>query len=225
MQGGIQPNSTAFDEKSIKLDKQVKQICKDLYKKLKDKYPSLNWVFKLDKETRRKYHIGNGCEPDGGIFFWKDKPFFTCEAKKQQNAGNACERWTDNVATLRLINEEISYTTFAHAEQTVNVQVKDEKGNPVKVRNAKGKLVNKKIKVPKPETLERPHELKKFFGKYHLPFKNKGTLYYGKINDFCLNGNTLYYNKEGFDNTYVKETITSNLLKAIEQEMELVNEF
>ena len=169
----------------IKLDKQVKQICKALYKELKDKYPLLSWCSKLDEEIREKHYIGNGCEPDGGIFYWKDKPIFACEAKKQQNAGNACERWTDNVAILRLINEEISYATFAHAEQSINVTVKNENGSPVKVRNQKGKLVNKKIKVPKPETPERPHELMKFFGKYHLPFKNKGTLYYGKINDFC----------------------------------------
>ena len=42
---------------------------------------------------------------------------------------------------------------------------------------------------------------------------------------FALNGNTLYYSKEDFDNTYVKETITNNLLKTIEQEMELDSEF
>jgi hypothetical protein len=53
------------------------------------------------------------CAPDGGLWFYKNELIAVFEAKKQQNAGNAIERWFKNNFIVKKINPKCSYITFA----------------------------------------------------------------------------------------------------------------
>ena len=52
----------------------------------------------------------------GGAWFYDNKLIAVFEGKKQQDAGNAIERWFKNNYICRLINLQVSYVTFATGE-------------------------------------------------------------------------------------------------------------
>ena len=114
MVGGIQKGMVATDEHARKLDKQ----CQFLKEELANEFPTLTMQRKL-----RKDQIPGGvgaCEPDGGAWFRDGKLIAIFEAKKQQNRGNAIERWFKNNYIARAINPDVSYVTFAIGEGVID---------------------------------------------------------------------------------------------------------
>lgn len=111
MKGGIQKNTTAYDADSKELDKLCRKARNFVKIELALKYPKLKFYPKLKKEQIP----GNtgGCCPDGGVWFYDEKLILTFEGKKQQNNGNAVERWFKNNYICRKINPNVSYLTFA----------------------------------------------------------------------------------------------------------------
>lgn len=114
MKGGIQPGMVAMDKEAKGLDALVRKASKEIYAKLVKKYPQLERQYKLFQ----KQIPGNqgGCQPDGGAFFYKGILIAAFEGKKQQNKGNAIERWFKNNYTCRSINPDMSYVTFCSGE-------------------------------------------------------------------------------------------------------------
>jgi len=112
--GGIQKGTVATDARARKLDEQCKHLKQDVYCILNKKYPKLTMQKKLTKEQ-----IPGGigaCEPDGGAWFYDGVLIAVFEGKKQQDAGNAIERWFKNNFICRLINQSVSYVTFCTGE-------------------------------------------------------------------------------------------------------------
>lgn len=110
MAGGIQPGMVATDAHARKLDDQCKHLKNHIYSELKDVYPGLRLQKKLTKD---QIPGGKGaCEPDGGAWFYNDTLIAVFEGKKQQDRGNAIERWFKNNYICRKINPEVSYVTF-----------------------------------------------------------------------------------------------------------------
>lgn len=117
MARGIQPNTTALDEVSSELDSNCK-VARDLVKfELTKKYKKLVCKTKLNKKDIPG-GIGSCC-PDGGLWFYDDILICVFEGKKQQNRGNAIERWYKNNYICKKINPEVSYVTFACGEGTI----------------------------------------------------------------------------------------------------------
>jgi len=110
MVGGIQKGMVATDEHARKLDKQ----CKFLKEGLANEFPTLTMQRKLRKD-QIPGGVG-GCEPDGGAWFRDGKLIAVFEAKKQQDRGNAIERWFKNNYIARAINPDVHYITFAIGE-------------------------------------------------------------------------------------------------------------
>ena len=118
MAGGIQKGTVATDAKARKLDRQLKNGKYKVLKKLGLRFPGLVMQSKL---TTEKIPGGIGaCSPDGGAWWYDGQLIAVFEAKKQQNAGNAIERWYKNNYIARLINPDVSYVTFAHADPEQN---------------------------------------------------------------------------------------------------------
>lgn len=111
MAGGIQPGTMAWDERSLKLDKQVKTASIAVFERLKRRYPELQYERALPKHLILD-GIG-ACQPDGGVWFYKGKMIAAFEAKKQNNLGNAIERWFKNWHLLQEVNHRSPYVTFA----------------------------------------------------------------------------------------------------------------
>ena len=111
MNGGIQKNTTAYDLESKNLDKICKQARRCTEIDLSIKYPKLKCFPKL-KQEQIPGNVG-ACSPDGGLWFYDEKLILAFEGKKQQNKGNAIERWFKNNYICRKINPNISYLTFA----------------------------------------------------------------------------------------------------------------
>ena len=112
--GGIQPGQVATDEAASKLDKQLRAVRDQLTADLQDKYPLLTCQKKL---TPQQIPGGIGaCSPDGGAWFYDGQLIVVAEAKKQQDHGNAIERWFKNNYICRLINPNVSYLTFCVGE-------------------------------------------------------------------------------------------------------------
>jgi len=112
--GGIQKGTTCYDADSRLLDKFARQAKKIVFESLKEKYPLLRVETKLTKDQ-----IPGGvgaCKPDGGVWFYEDRLIACFEGKKQNNAGNAVERWFKNNYITKMINPEITYVTFATGE-------------------------------------------------------------------------------------------------------------
>jgi hypothetical protein len=112
MVGGIQKGTTAWDEDSRKLDKQLG----DARKALKEEFESrgLRCVYKMSKSDKIRY-VGDDCfgfMPDGGAWFKDDKLVAVVEGKKQNEFGNAEERWWKNAIIARKINSDVKYITF-----------------------------------------------------------------------------------------------------------------
>jgi hypothetical protein len=115
---GIQLGQVATDKDAAKLDNQCKTSITKVYEALKEKYKGdIQFQKKLAKDQ-----IPGGvgaCAPDGSLWFWKGTLIAAFEAKKQQNRGNAIERWHKNHALCRMINPKVSYVTFACGEGAV----------------------------------------------------------------------------------------------------------
>lgn len=114
MAGGIQKGMVATDTQARKLDNQ----CKFLKEELASQFPTLTMQRKL-----RQDQIPSGvgaCEPDGGVWFKDGELFAIFEAKKQQDRGNAIERWFKNNYIARAINPNVHYITFAVGQGASN---------------------------------------------------------------------------------------------------------
>ena len=112
--GGIQKGTVATDARARKLDEQCKHLKNDVFAALKQRYPELTLQKKLTKEQ-----IPGGigaCEPDGGAWFYNSVLIAVFEGKKQQDRGNAIERWFKNNFVCRTINPDVSYVTFCTGE-------------------------------------------------------------------------------------------------------------
>lgn len=106
--GGIQTGEKAWDADSLKLDQFLKEC--------RDEIPTKNFVMKKQFTKQDKIDlVGDDCfgfAPDGGAWFWNGKLVAVFEAKKQNEGGNAYERWWDNAATAQYINPDVYYVTF-----------------------------------------------------------------------------------------------------------------
>ena len=77
-------------------------------------YPDLKLQKKLTKD---QIPGGKGaCEPDGGAWFYRGVLIAVFEGKKQQDRGNAIERWFKNNYICRKVNQNVSYVTFCTGE-------------------------------------------------------------------------------------------------------------
>ena len=112
--GGIQKGTVATDARARKLDDQCKHLKEEVYSVLSKIYPELVLQKKL---TKAQIPGGIGaCEPDGGAWFYNGVLIAVFEGKKQQDAGNAIERWFKNNFICRKVNPEVSYVTFCTGE-------------------------------------------------------------------------------------------------------------
>lgn len=114
--GGIQAGTVAWDNDSLTLDK----ILKESYNILSREKHSLKCYKMFTTEMKIKY-LGDDCfgfAPDGGAWFRDDKLVAVFEAKKQNENGNAYERWWDNASTAKYINPEVAYVTFCSGRGT-----------------------------------------------------------------------------------------------------------
>jgi len=111
--GGIQAGTTAFDEKSKKLDKVLKQARNEL---VEEGVPGFRCIKRMSPKQKVEY-VGVdtfGFEPDGGLWIRErdNQPVAAFEGKKQGVRGNACERWYKNAALARQMNPNVIYRTF-----------------------------------------------------------------------------------------------------------------
>lgn len=112
--GGIQKGTVATDARARKLDDQCKHIKEEIFENLSKLHPELTMQKKLTKE---QIPGGKGaCAPDGGAWFYRGKLIAVFEGKKQQDGGNAIERWFKNNYICRKVNPEVSYVTFCTGE-------------------------------------------------------------------------------------------------------------
>jgi len=112
--GGIQNGTVATDARARKLDEQCKHLKDDVYTELKKIYPELTLQKKLDKGQIPG--LKGACEPDGGAWFYRGVLIAVFEGKKQQDRGNAIERWFKNNYICRSIRPDMSYVTFCTGE-------------------------------------------------------------------------------------------------------------
>lgn len=108
--GGIQHGTTAFDEASHKLDTDAKLIRDELA----NEFENLEMIKVISKKLKIEL-TGDDCwsfAPDGGSWFKNGKLVAAIECKKQNTAGNACERWWDNATTAKHLNKDVIYITF-----------------------------------------------------------------------------------------------------------------
>jgi len=112
--GGIQNGTVATDARARQLDEQCKHLKEDVFIELKKIYPELT----LQKKLSKLQIPGNkgACEPDGGAWFYRGVLIAVFEGKKQQDRGNAIERWFKNNYICRKINPDMSYVTFCTGE-------------------------------------------------------------------------------------------------------------
>ena len=107
--GGIQKGTVATDARARKLDNYCKELRESVFANFKSE--DLTVQKKLN-QNQIPGGIG-ACEPDGGAWFYKGILIAVFEGKKQQNRGNAIERWFKNNFICRSINPQVSYVTFA----------------------------------------------------------------------------------------------------------------
>ncbi len=109
--GGLRQGHTgASDEGSKRLDTDLKDIAKELAAELR-------YVKGLEmKAVVPKEGTITPCVPDGGAWYFRGTLVAVFEAKKQQNAGNAIERWYKNMYRCRVLNPDVSYVTFCRGE-------------------------------------------------------------------------------------------------------------
>lgn len=107
--GGIQKGQTATTPESAKIDKDLREIRDELCIELSD----------LGVTMKKKIVTPNTstpCQPDGGAWYLDGVLIAAFEAKKQQDHGNAIERWYKNNYVCRTLNENMSYGTWARGE-------------------------------------------------------------------------------------------------------------
>lgn len=107
--GGIQNGQVATDQAAAKIDKDLKDTRDELALELSDL--DVTMKKRLDKSDTI-----TPCEPDGGAWFYNGVLIAVFEAKKQQDRGNAIERWYKNNYRCRVLNESLSYGTWARGE-------------------------------------------------------------------------------------------------------------
>ena len=110
--GGIQKGTVATDARARKMDNYCKELRESVFANFKSEELT---VQKKLNQNQIPGGIG-ACEPDGGAWFYKGILIAVFEGKKQQNRGNAIERWFKNNFICRLINPQVSYVTFATGE-------------------------------------------------------------------------------------------------------------
>lgn len=99
-----------MNPKARKLDKLVKTASKNVFESLKLRHPGLEYKVKLDT-SEVPGGIGS-CEPDGGIWIYLGKIIASMEGKKQDEEGNAGQRWYQNMLILRELSSDLTYVTF-----------------------------------------------------------------------------------------------------------------
>ncbi len=129
--GGIQKGTTASTKESIELDTSVKKIAQSLAKTNKKFFYEAGHSNRGSKpETIERNSLPEfnemgftlGCMPDGGMWFTGSRGTdgralkYVFEAKHQQDAGNAIERWTKNYVLCKSISPDVVYVTFASGE-------------------------------------------------------------------------------------------------------------
>lgn len=106
--GGIQKGTTASSEKSIKLDRQIRNISKEIANIIPGYVPGHN------KHKPLFEGVYSGCMPDGGI--WLDsnnRVRVAFEAKYQKDEGNAQERHAKNYIICKAHgSDDFRYITF-----------------------------------------------------------------------------------------------------------------
>jgi hypothetical protein len=120
--GGIQLGTTAFDALSKKMDNNAKKAAQVAFELLQVKYPELTFQKKLNK-SQIPGGIGS-CAPDGGVWFYNGRVIAVFESKKQNDKGNAIERWYKNHFIIRAISATATYVTFASGKGVIV-------GNPI----------------------------------------------------------------------------------------------
>lgn len=127
---GIQPGQAAWSSSSQKLHRSTEVVTKQVVARWQKKDPRITWAKKLSSEdlirlSRIEVEAGGlplaGVAPDGGVVLYNSRsrglvPLFTVEAKEQQNAGNAIERWFKNYTALKVVGPKIAYVTFCSGE-------------------------------------------------------------------------------------------------------------
>jgi hypothetical protein len=109
--GGLRVNHPgASDAGSKRLDSDLKSLRDELARDLAS-VAGLVMKVRVPKDDTI-----TPCEPDGGAWYFQGKLVAVFEAKKQQNAGNAIERWYKNNYRCRSLNSEVSYVTFCRGE-------------------------------------------------------------------------------------------------------------
>lgn len=108
--GGIKTNTTAYDEHSKKLDRQLKRSFETVARTL-----TIEGLEARKAVPARDRH-SVGCSPDGGVWFYCGVPVAAFEAKKQGRGGNAIERWFKNYVVVTGMNPKVSYVTFCVGE-------------------------------------------------------------------------------------------------------------
>lgn len=109
--GGLRVgHAGAADEGARRLDSDLKELARELEYELQGVagLQMLRKVPKIDTITP--------CEPDGGAWYFHGTLVAVFEAKKQQNAGNAIERWYKNAYRCRVLSPHVSYVTFCRGE-------------------------------------------------------------------------------------------------------------
>ena len=107
--GGIQNGTVATDARARKLDNYCKELRESVFANFKSEDLSAHKTV-----NQNQLPGGSGAwEPDGGAGFYKGILIAVFEGKKQQNRGNAIERWFKNNFICRSINPQVSYVTFA----------------------------------------------------------------------------------------------------------------
>lgn len=112
MAGGIQIGSTAWDTHSRALDKVIRSAAEQVFSSRRA--AGLTIQRKLSK-SQIPYGVG-ALSPDGYCWFLDGKLVLIVEAKKQNDRGNAIERWYKNNYIARVINPEVTYLTFASGD-------------------------------------------------------------------------------------------------------------
>lgn len=129
MAGGIQKGTEAGSVESKQLDGDVKVVAEAIaqaqtvysyesgHKSLDEAKFSYNKIVEAALPEMRERNIRLGCVPDGGM--WFDAPRsqprtlkVAFEAKHQQDAGNAIERWAKNFSMCHKIWPDCKYVTF-----------------------------------------------------------------------------------------------------------------
>ena len=108
--GGIKAGTTAFDAESKHLD----DSCKIARDTLAEAFEGVTMMKQLPREDKIDLigTTGIGFAPDGGYWMKDGKMIAAFEAKKQQNHGNAIERFYKNATIAKTANPDIIYVSF-----------------------------------------------------------------------------------------------------------------